>query len=133
MSWGDFTTDEMFVLFLQGVAYEEGDEDITLSVPDRNTMLGYGEDNLFPAWPNPSAGDNVHIGFHLGQAGKVSLRLLDLNGREVKTWVNATNMPSGHHLKAYDLSGLSTGTYVYQLETEHGGIRNAKLQLHHTP
>lgn len=133
MTWGDFTTDEMFVLFLQGVAYEEGDEDITLSVPDRNTMLGYGQDNLFPAWPNPSAADALHIGFHLSQAGKVSLRLLDLNGREVKTWINATNMPSGHHLNAYDLSGLSTGTYVYQLETEHGGIRNAKLQVHHTP
>ena len=58
---------------------------------------------------------------------------MDLNGREVKSWVNGSNMPSGHHLNAYDLSGLPSGTYVYQLETDQGGIRSAKLQVHQAP
>lgn len=129
MTWGDFTTDEMFVMFLQGVPYEEGDEDIALSVPDPNTMVVYQHDNLFPAWPNPASSEEVKVGFHLRQAAEVSLTLHDLQGREVKSWLEGQSMPSGRHLEAYEVSGLPAGTYIYRLSTSTGTVRSAKLQL----
>ena len=129
MVWGDFTTDEMFVMFLQGVPYEEGDEDIALSVPDPNTMVVYQHDNLFPAWPNPASSEEVKVGFHLRQAAEVSLTLHDLQGREVKSWLDGQSMPSGRHLEAYEVSGLPAGTYIYRLSTSTGTVRSAKLQL----
>jgi len=129
MSWGDFTTEEMFVLFLQGVPYEEGDEDISLSVPDRNTVLHYSQDNLFPAWPNPARADQVRVGFHLTRSAKASLVLRDMQGRVVKTWLDGENLPAGHHLEAFDVSALSAGQYLYTLTTSTGTVRSAQLQV----
>jgi len=131
MSWGDFTTEEMFVLFLQGVPYEEGDEDISLSVPDRNTVLHYSRDNLFPAWPNPARADQVRVGFHLIQPAKASLVLRDMQGRVVKTWLDGKNLPAGHHLEAFDVSALPAGQYLYTLTTSNGTVRSAQLQVLH--
>lgn len=129
MTWGDFTTDEMFVMFLQGVPYQEGDEDIALSVPDPNTMVIYQHDNLFPAWPNPASTGQVKVGFHLRQPAEVDLTLHDLQGRQVKSWLEGTSMPSGRNLQSYDISGLPAGTYIYRLTTSAGTVRSAKLQV----
>ena len=70
MVWGDFTTEEMYVLFLQGVPYEEGDEDIVLSAPDPNTMVVYQHDNLFPAWPNQWHRERSRLDFASALAGR---------------------------------------------------------------
>jgi len=119
----------MFVLFLQGVPYEEGDEDISLSVPDRNTVLHYSQDNLFPAWPNPARADQVRVGFHLTRPAKASLVLRDMQGRVVKTWLDGQNLPAGHHLEAFDVSALPAGQYLYTLTTSTGTVRSAQLQV----
>ena len=129
MWWGDFTTEEMFVLFLQGVPYEEGDEDIVLSTPDQNTMVVYQHDNLFPAWPNPVAQGEVKVGFHLRQAAEVTLALYDLQGRQVQSWLTASSRPAGRHLESFSVDGLTAGTYVYQLRTSSGTMRSAQLQV----
>ena len=129
MWWGDFTTEEMFVLFLQGVPYEEGDEDIVLSTPDQNTMVVYQHDNLFPAWPNPVAQGEVKVGFHLRQAAEVTLSLYDLQGRQVQSWLTASSRPAGRHLESFSVDGLTAGTYVYQLRTSTGTVRSAQLQV----
>ena len=129
MFWGDFTTEEMFVLFLQGVPYEEGDEDIVLSAPDQNTMVVYQHDNLFPAWPNPVAQGEVKVGFHLRQPAEVTLALFDLQGREVRSWLTQSNRPAGRHLESFNVDGLTAGTYVYQLRTSTGTVRSAQLQV----
>ena len=119
----------MFVLFLQGVPYEEGDEDIVLAAPDPNTMVVYQHDNLFPAWPNPVARGEVKVGFHLRQAAEVNLSLFDLQGREVRSWLSQSSMPAGRHLESFSIEGLTPGTYVYQLRTSTGTVRSAQLQV----
>ena len=129
MTWGDFTTDEMFVMFLQGVPYEEGDEDIALSIPDDNTWVVYQNDNLFPAWPNPNLGSEVTIGYHLRKAANVTMELFDFQGRLVCTWLHELATPAGHHLHTFDVTGLPSGTYVYRLETSTGTVRSSKLQV----
>ena len=129
MTWGDFTTEEMFVLFLQGVPYEEGDEDISMSVPNEHTVVVYRDNNLFPAWPNPAAQSEVTIGFHLAEAGKASLALYDMQGRLVKQWLNDEGLAAGHHLGTHDLSGLPSGTYVYRLQAGQGKPLSRTLQV----
>mgnify|MGYP001551427546 CR=1 FL=1 len=130
MSWGDFTTDEMYVLFLQGVPYMEGDEDISMSVPDRNTMMTYVRDNLYPAWPNPATSDQiVQVGFHLSQAGETMLSLHDLHGREVRRFLDGESRGQGYHLESMEVAGLPSGTYVYRLVTPSGEVRAGQLQV----
>ena len=76
MWWGDFTTEEMFVLFLQGVPYEEGDEDIALHPRPKH----HGRPNtttLFPAWPNPVA---QRDGLPLASSGRGDLVALRPSG-----------------------------------------------------
>ena len=130
MYWGDFTTEEMFVLFLQYVPYQEGDEDIVLSGPDNNTMVVYQHDNLFPAWPNPAVHGEVNVGFHLRQDAEVTLSLFDIQGREVKQWIQGVTMPSGRHLETFNVDGLPSGTYIYRMRTSTGTVRSAQLHLH---
>ena len=129
MTWGDFTTDEMFVMFLQGVPYQEGDEDVTLSTPDVNSMVVYQRDNLFPAWPNPTNGGNIKIGFHLQQAADVALTLHDIQGKVVRNWMSDVSLPAGPHLGSYDVQGLPSGTYVYRMQTSNGTSRSASIQI----
>ena len=129
MFWGDFTTEEMYVLFFQGVPYEEGDEDIVLSAPDQNTMVVYQHDNLFPAWPNPVAQGEVKIGFHLRQPAEVTLSLFDLQGRKVKSLLSHSDRPAGRHLESFSVESLTPGTYLYQLQTSTGTVRSAQLQV----
>ena len=126
MFWGDFTTEEW--MFFQGVPYER-DEDIVLSAPDQNTMVVYQHDNLFPAWPNPVAQGEVKVGFHLRQPADVTLALFDLQGREVRSWLNQSNRPAGRHLESFSVDGLTAGTYVYQLRTSTGTVRSVQLQV----
>lgn len=131
MSWGDLTSDEMFVMFLQYVDYMPGDENITLSAADENTRIVYQVDNLFPAWPNPASnGQEVTIGFHLtSEASDVTLKLFDMQGREVDTWLDGVSYGAGHHLFRTTLSGLGVGTYVYRMITSNGTARSHVIQV----
>ena len=131
MTWGDFTTDEMFVMFLQGVPYQEGDEDIAMSVPDRNTMLTYTRTNLYPAWPNPVAsGRQIQLGYHLPMAGPITLSLANVQGHEVTRWLDGTNRGKGSHVETLDVGALPAGTYLLRLEAPGGTVRATKLQVH---
>ena len=108
---------------------EEGDEDISMSVPNEHTVVVYRDNNLFPAWPNPAAQSEVTIGFHLAEAGKASLTLYDMQGRLVKQWLNDEGLAAGHHLGTHDLSGLPSGTYVYRLQAGQGKPLSRTLQV----
>ena len=130
MSWGDLTGDEMYVMFLQVVDYMPGDEDITLSSADQNTRIVYQTDNLFPAWPNPSSnGQEVTLGFFLNEGAEVTMRLYDLQQREVATFLDEVSYGAGHHLVRRTINGLSNGTYVYQMTTSNGTKRSHVIQV----
>ena len=46
----------------------------------------------------------------------VSLKVYDLLGREIVTLVN-DSYPAGVHTATFDASTLSSGVYIYQLQT----------------
>jgi hypothetical protein len=80
------------------------------------------------AYPNPSLGKSTMIPYSLPRSGAVTLRILDISGREVRSLVNQV-MGEGNHVAKWDGRNshgelVPTGIYFYQLRT--ADIREAQ-------
>lgn len=130
MWFGDFTTDEMYVVFFQYINYLQGDEDISISDVEENSFV-YEESRMFPAWPNPApANSTVSVGFHIPtDRVEVSVDLFDINGRLVDTWLNGQTYSQGYHLITPQLGTIEAGSYVYRLTTSDGYSTSKTLQV----
>ena len=71
------------------------------------------EFNMFPAYPNPF-NPNTTLRFDLPEAGKVSLFVYNITGREVATLVDGYRA-AGRHEVTFDASNLSSGIYFARL------------------
>ncbi len=69
-------------------------------------------------YPNPF-NPSTTIAFHLPAAGRVTVTLFDLLGREVRVLADAEYGPGGHRV-TLDGSGFASGTYVYRLVVRSG-------------
>ncbi len=78
-------------------------------------------------YPNPFNPSTV-VGFRLSLAGSVRLSVYDLLGREVSVLVNQ-DMSAGFHEVTFDAKALSSGMYIYRLETEQGVVSKRMLLL----
>lgn len=75
---------------------------------------------LLPNRPNPFA-DFTVIGFTLPETGQATLRVLDLNGREIRNWKG--QYPKGYSEETFQAGGvLPEGIYIYSLETQWGNV-----------
>ena len=81
---------------------------------------------LLPAWPNPFNPTTV-IGYQIPTDSHVKLAIYDLLGNEVDVLVNEWK-EGGIYEVNFDAKELSSGVYIYRLETE-GFVRNRKLVL----
>ncbi len=70
--------------------------------------------------PNPFNPTTV-IGFQLSVASLVSLKVFDMLGREIAVLVDGFQT-AGEHQVQFDATNLSTGVYLYRLETTYGSI-----------
>ena len=70
---------------------------------------------LHPAYPNPF-NPSTTLAFDLPQAGRVSLRVFDLLGREVAVLADG-HLAAGRHVIEWNASGQSAGTYFAVLES----------------
>lgn len=68
-------------------------------------------------FPNPATTDFVNINYSLQNEGTVVLRLTDLTGKEVQT-VNVQNKIPGNYSETLNLSGLSSGIYILNLNSK---------------
>lgn len=75
--------------------------------------------HLLEAWPNPVSGD-LSTAFRIDRGGEVTLRLLDLAGREVMRPIDRVRHESGRIVETLDLGRLPEGTYVLHLDTPDG-------------
>lgn len=66
-------------------------------------------------YPNPFNPQTV-IPYSLSSAGRVHIGVYDLLGRRVQTLVDGM-MPAGRHQVTFDAGKLSSGIYIYQLES----------------
>jgi len=77
-------------------------------------------------YPNPfNPSTEIEIG--LSEAGEVRLTVFDMLGRSVGYIVN-DNLPAGRYSFSFDASNLTSGTYIYRLET-HSETRTRKMTL----
>jgi hypothetical protein len=74
------------------------------------------EFNLKQNYPNPF-NPTTTIGYDLPSSSQVTLKVYDLLGREVATLVNARQQSAGQHQVSFDASRLSSGMYIYRLES----------------
>ncbi len=70
---------------------------------------------LHPNYPNPF-NPSTTISFSLPEDSKVVLKIFDVLGREVSTLIN-NEIPAGEHSFVFDATGLSSGIYLYRIET----------------
>ncbi len=80
---------------------------------------------LHQNYPNPF-NPATEIKFTLTEAGKTTLTIYDMLGREVETLVNE-HMQPGSYTVTFDASNLPSGTYLYALESQ--GQRQVKKMV----
>jgi len=71
---------------------------------------------LYPAYPNKSNGQ-ITIQFELDETANVKIQIMDVSGA-LQYEENLNRKHPGEHFVPLDLSGLSSGTYVYILQTK---------------
>jgi hypothetical protein len=86
--------------------------------------------NISPNPLNPSA----KLGFSTSKAGAVKVALYDLNGRLVRTYLDAGQSTAGYHDVTIDgrsASGnrLASGVYFVKIQTEHDGKDTKSLTI----
>ena len=86
--------------------------------------------DLSQNYPNPF-NPTTKIDFSLPLDSKVSIKLYDISGREVKTLVNDSRT-AGYYTVQFNASDLSSGTYFYRIMTKSSGadyIMTKKMML----
>lgn len=81
---------------------------------------------LYQNYPNPF-NPSTTIRFYLAEPGMVSLTVYDLLGRRVTTLLD-DRLENGSQTIEFDASALSSGVYIYRLQTQ-AGVRVRKLTL----
>jgi trimeric autotransporter adhesin len=81
---------------------------------------------LHANYPNPF-NPSTQIRFTLNASEHARLTIYDVMGREITVLVNGT-MPAGTHAVAFDASQLSSGVYLYQLQSA-GEVLTRKMIL----
>ena len=97
-----------------------------LDVPGGDSPTAVASYRLDQNYPNPFNGSTV-IPFEVRQAGKVSLKVYDVNGRLVQTLLDK-NMAPGTHNITFNAEGLASGTYFVSLKA--GEYRASKKMVY---
>lgn len=90
----------------------------TTGVHNVNTELPSSH-SLGQNYPNPFNSNTV-VRFSLSVDSKVSIKVYDVQGREVQTLVNE-RLQAGTYEAGFDGSMLTSGVYFYRLVVRHGG------------
>ena len=114
VSWGESTTEEMFVVYFEYVPYQTGDENLNVTGGTENLFLKPAN-KLYPVFPNPAKA-KMNVGFSLAKAEKVSLKLLDVNGRLIRELSKEKTYPQGRHTLEFSAEKLPAGIYLLRLE-----------------
>ena len=80
---------------------------------------------LYQNYPNPF-NPETNIKFDLAKTDNVSLRVYDLQGKEIATLVNE-KLKDGSYTVKFNAANLSSGVYYYALKTSEGSITNKML------
>jgi len=88
--------------------------DNTTSVGEASQSSIPGDFALYQNYPNPF-NPETDITYRVVAKSKISLKIYDISGREVKTIVDGIQ-PAGEYSVSFDASGLASGIYIYKLQ-----------------
>lgn len=97
---------------------------ITANYDAETNVVTVAAINNLGVYPNPVKGDAT-IQISLANTTRVSLKIFDMNGKEIKTLLNK-DMFQGDHAIHVNTSELQAGIYIVSMITQNG-IRNVKL------
>lgn len=124
VTWGEGTADEMYYLPFLFVPYAPGDEDVVfeedITTSLEEVQVQAPEHKLYPIFPNPSSSGEITVGFSLAYTTQVSLRLVSMQGQEVRRLLDGVSYAGGHYQEQIPVGGLAAGTYFVQLQTADG-------------
>ena len=83
---------------------------------------------LFQNYPNPFNPARTVIRYQLPENGEVTLKVYDVLGREVATLVNEFKH-AGSYDVTFNAANLSSGVYIYKMQTVQGFIQIKKMIL----
>lgn len=120
VTWGEGTEDEMYYLPFLYLPYQEGDETYRFgedgTVTDtEDPILPLAENKLHAIYPNPASGA-VTTYFTLAETGKVSVEIIDANGRLVQQPIENQLHLRGQYRLELALQDLPAGVYIVQLK-----------------
>jgi len=119
VSWGEGTTDEMYIIALNWVPYQEGDEFIEIGNDLTNTDNPTIDNivKLYDLVPNP-VNDEVRISYYLPSTSDLALAIFTLDGKEVKTIRKTASQIAGNHSIKVPVIDLATGTYLVVMDSD---------------
>ena len=92
--------------------------------------LGIDDNSAVPGlsvYPNPSDQSGTTVAFDVQKNGKVSLQLIDLQGKIVMEFAHGIRNSGSHEIRL-NTAGLMEGMYIIRLHTA-DGVSNAKVYL----
>ncbi len=89
---------------------------IVVGIEDQNYSANKYSFELIQNFPNPFNPSTI-IKYSLAKAGYVTIKVFDLLGREVSTLLNEFKNPGNYEI-TFVADGLSSGIYLYRLQTE---------------
>lgn len=124
VTWGEGTTDEMYLVGMTYVPYKEGDEDIVIgeSVITSTEQLDSKSDNqLYLPFPNPTANE-VELSFYLDKSQQISIELFDAKGALALTAINNTQFSAGNHKIEFEVNRLPVGIYTIRMSNNESAL-----------
>lgn len=98
---------------------------VTSNESERLTPEGFSLNQNYPNPFNPS----TSISFTLGNTTNVTLEVFNMLGQKVATLANNKTMTSGAHNVTFDASSLSSGVYIYRINTSASFSQTRKMLL----
>lgn len=115
---GEGTADEMMLTYFIMSYYQPGDENIVIdpvTIP-LNVAKGnaFRDQELFEPYPNPASGQ-LYIKTYLARSEKVSIQIINTEGKVVRVLANNEQMDAGYMARPYSVSDLPSGMYQLRL------------------
>lgn len=122
LSWGPFNNDGGWQ-YPQNLMYTWlGNDDIVPTDVEEQIPFTYSLEQNYPNPFNPT----TQIKYSLAQAGMVSLKVYDILGRQVAELINKYQ-DAGNYSINFDASKLSSGVYIYKIES--GSFNSVKKMM----
>jgi alkaline phosphatase D len=110
------------VLTSSSISKPKAQQDIPAPSQPLSIVTGYEEDSspsnlLISMFPNP-AKDYVMLNFGVLKTTHLTIEIVDLSGKKIKTLSKAQGISSGNYLQEFSVKELKAGIYFLQITTE---------------